>query len=105
MEWIYLAGAILTEVTAALSLKAATNGRRNWYSVVAVGYLAAFGFLSLALAEGIGIGVAYGIWAAAGVAITAVAGKFLFSEPFTRVMALGIGLISAGVLLVELGGH
>ena len=56
-----------------------------------------------ALALGLGIGVAYGIWAASGVALTAVASKFLFKEPFTWVMALGIALIIGGVLLVELG--
>lgn len=105
MEWVYLAGAILTETAAALSLKAATNGRRVWYATVVAGYLSAFGFLVLTLGEGLGIGIAYGIWAAAGVAITAVASKFLFKEHFTRLMALGIGLISAGVLLVELGSH
>jgi small multidrug resistance pump len=52
-----------------------------------------------------GIGVAYGIWAASGVAITAVASKYLFKEPFTKVMAAGIAMVAAGVLLVELGGH
>ena len=55
------------------------------------------------IALGLGIGVAYGIWAASGVALTAVASKFLFKEPFTWVMALGIALIIGGVLLVELG--
>jgi small multidrug resistance pump len=53
-----------------------------------------------------GIGIAYGVWAAAGVALTAVAGKVLFAEPLTRVTGAGIGCIIAGVLLVELGaGH
>jgi small multidrug resistance pump len=53
-----------------------------------------------------GIGMAYGIWAASGVALTAIASKYLFEEPFTKVMAAGIVMIAAGVLLVELGtGH
>jgi multidrug transporter EmrE-like cation transporter len=29
----------------------------------------------------------------------------LFGEPLTRVMALGIGLIIAGVILLEAGRH
>jgi len=49
------------------------------------------------------IGVAYGIWAATGVALTAVLGRVLFREPLTRLMLGGIGLIIVGVLLVELG--
>jgi small multidrug resistance pump len=49
------------------------------------------------------IGIAYGIWAAAGVALTAVLSKFLFKDPLTRLMSLGIILIIGGVLLIELG--
>lgn len=104
MQWAFLALAIVTEVGATLSMRAATTGRKAWYAVVVVGYVTAFALLSLALAEGLGIGVAYGIWAAAGVALTAVASKFLFREPLTLLMSAGIALIIGGVLLIELGG-
>lgn len=103
MAWLFLVGAIVTEVGAALSLRMATVGRKAWYVLVAAGYLVAFTLLTLTLQRGIGIGVAYGIWAAAGVALTAIASKIFFKEPLTRLMALGIGSIMAGVLLVELG--
>jgi small multidrug resistance pump len=106
MAWVFLAVAIVTEVSAALSLKAALEGRKRWYVVVVAGYLTAFTALSLVLNLGMGIGMAYGIWAASGVALTAIASKYLFEEPFTKVMAAGIVMIAAGVLLVELGaGH
>lgn len=103
MMWLFLIGAILTEVAATLSLRVASEGRKAWYAPVVAGYLLAFTFLTLALRQGMGLGVAYGIWAAAGVALTAVAGRVLFGEPLTRVMVLGLGLIMAGVLLIELG--
>ncbi len=103
MMWVFLVGAILTEVAATLSLRVASEGRNAWYAPVVAGYLLAFTFLALALRDGMGLGVAYGIWAAAGVALTAVAGRVLFGEPLTRVMVLGLGLIMAGVLLIELG--
>lgn len=103
MVWLFLIIAILLEVSAALSLRAATNGRKLLFIVVAVGYLGAFFFLTQVLALGLGIGIAYGIWAASGVALTAVASRFLFKEPLTWVMALGIALIIGGVLLVEIG--
>ncbi|MFD0901486.1 DMT family transporter [Actinomadura sediminis] len=105
MTWLYLAGAILTEVTGTLSLRMASQpgGRRAWFALVAAGYLAAFAFLALALYDGLGIGVAYGIWAASGVALTAIASRVLFKEALTRVMGLGIALIAAGVLFIELG--
>lgn len=103
MAWLFLTGAILTEVAATLSLRMAAGGRRAWYTAVVTGYLLAFTCLSLALSHGMGLGVAYGIWAAAGVALTAIAGRVLFGEPLTGVMALGIALIMGGVLLIELG--
>lgn len=107
MVWLLLGGAIACEVVATLSLRvASTGGSRRWYVAVVAGYVAAFSLLSGALALGLGIGVAYGIWTATGVAVTAVASRYLFGEPLTRLMLLGIGLIVVGVLLVEAGaGH
>ena len=61
------------------------------------------GIFFLALAGGMALGVAYGIWAASGVALTAILSKFLFKEPFTWLMGLGIVLIVGGVLCIELG--
>ena len=103
MAWLFLAGAILSEVSGTLSLRVATTGRKAWYTVVALGYLLAFALLTLTLRHGVGIGIAYGIWAAAGVALTAIASKVFFREPLTTTMGIGIGAIMLGVLLVELG--
>lgn len=100
--WAYMVGAIVCEVAATLSLRAAVDNRR-WYAVVGVGYGAAFTLLSLALASGMPLGVAYGIWTAAGVALTAALSRVFFDEPLTPVMIFGIALIMVGVLLVELG--
>ncbi len=101
--WLFLAGAIATEVTATMSLQASVKGSRLWYVPVIIGYVASFVMLSFTLDAGIPLGVAYGIWTAIGVAITAVLGKFLFRQPFTWLMALGIALIIGGVLLIETG--
>ena len=103
MTYVLLAAAILSEVAATLSLKLAATGRRGWYAAVVAGYLAAFVLLTLALDLGLPLGVAYGIWAAAGVALAAVASRVLFQEPLTLLMAAGIVVIAAGVLLIELG--
>jgi small multidrug resistance pump len=106
MTWVYLAGAILAEVAATMALRASDGlARRVWILPIVVGYLLSFVLLSLGLAAGLALGVAYGIWSAVGVALTAVLARFVFREPLTRTMGLGILLISAGVLLVELGSH
>ena len=107
MTWVLLIGAILAEVGATMALRASDGlARKIWILPVVAGYLLAFVALSFALSRGLALGVAYGIWAASGVALTAVLARLIFREPLTRTMGVGILLISAGVLVVELGaGH
>ncbi|UNX55776.1 SMR family transporter [Georgenia sp. TF02-10] len=102
--WPLLAGAIACEVTGSLSLRAAV-AHPGWYAVVVVGYVAAFALLAAVLRRGMPLGVAYGIWGAVGVALTAALSSVIFGEPFTLLMTAGIALIIGGVLLVELGSH
>jgi small multidrug resistance pump len=104
VTWLWLAGAIAVEVTASLALQAAVDAP-GWYALVVAGYLSAFFCLTRVLKGGMAIGVAYGIWGAAGVAVTAVMASILFDQALTGVMVLGLVLIVAGVLLVELGSQ
>lgn len=103
MSLLYLLGAIASEVTATLSLKLAADGKGyKWYIPVILGYLAAFVMLTYTLKAGLPLGVAYGIWSAGGVAITAVASRLLFRETLNRMAVLGILLITVGVFMVEI---
>lgn len=105
MMWLTLAGAILIEVFATMSLRASDGFRKKvWIAPVAIGYVAAFSLLSVTLSLGMPVGIAYGVWSAAGVALVAVIARVLFAEPLTWVMAGGIALIIAGVLTIELSG-
>jgi multidrug transporter EmrE-like cation transporter len=61
--------------------------------------------LNFVLRAGVGIGVAYGIWGASGVALTAVFATLLFGDPLTVLMGAGITLVIGGVLCVELGAQ
>jgi small multidrug resistance pump len=99
-----LAGAIVIEVAATLSLRASQD-HSAWLVLVAVGYVGAFVLLTMVLRTGMPVGVAYGIWGALGTAGTAVLAGLLFGDPFTWPIVAGIGLIIAGVLLVEIGSH
>jgi small multidrug resistance pump len=103
--WVLLAVAILMEVGATLALRA-SDGLTNWVWAipVAIGYVGSLVLLALVLRLGMPVGVAYAVWAACGVVLTAVLSHFLFGEALTWVMAGGIALIGAGVALVELGG-
>ena len=103
-KWALLAGAIFTEVAATLSLRASVD-HSAWFVVVVTGYVVSFVMLTLVLRAGMPVGVAYGIWGALGTAVTAVLAAVLFGDPFTWPIVAGIGLIIAGVLLVEFGSH
>ena len=103
-KWALLTGAILTEVTGILSLRAFQD-QPAWLVLVIVGYLASFVLLTLVLRAGMPIGVTYGIWGACGTALTAVLAAVIFGDPFTAPIVLGIGFIIIGVLLVEFGSQ
>ena len=105
MTWLALAGAIILEVAATLSLRASDGFRKKiWLVPVIVGYLASFALLSLTLSLGMPVGIAYGVWSACGVALVALIARFVFAEPLTWMMVGGIGLIIAGVLSIEFLG-
>jgi len=104
--WPPLLIAIGLEVTATLSLRAAEGFTHPlWLIPVVIGYTASLWLLSIVLDRGMAVGVAYGIWSALGVVLTAVMGTVLFGEFLGPVQIIGIGTIVVGVLLVELGSH
>jgi len=74
MPYVYLAISIVAEVIGTSALKASDGFTKLWPSVVVVvGYGVAFHFLALTL-KTIPIGVAYAIWAGAGISLVAIVG-------------------------------
>lgn len=104
MRWTWLALAICSEVTGTLALRA-TVDHLGWVGLVVVGYGAAFVLLSATLRGGMPIGVAYGIWAATGVCLTAALAVVIFGDRLTVTSMIGIVVVIAGVLLVEFGSR
>ncbi|ALE85789.1 DMT family transporter [Pseudonocardia sp. HH130629-09] len=104
MPYLLLAGAIALEVLATINLRLSEGFSRLVPSVLVVtGYIGAFGLLSLVLKAGIPVGLAYGIWAAAGVALVAIIGAVFLGDTLTPVQYGGIALVVTGVLALELG--
>jgi small multidrug resistance pump len=101
-RWLILAYAILSEVAGSLSLKAALD-HPGWYIAVLLGYVSSFVFFDRALRGGVPLGVAYCMWGAFGVALTAALSAAIFREAITGTMLVGIALIIAGVVCIELG--
>ena len=101
-NWLLLLGAIVAEVLGTMCLRAAVDQPIFAIGVVS-GYVIAFILLGLALGRGIPIGIAYGIWAAAGVALVAVLGAMLFAEALSFIAIIGIVTIMAEVFIVQTG--
>ncbi|TPG33850.1 DMT family transporter [Mycolicibacterium hodleri] len=103
--WVVLSLAIGVEVFATLALRASDGFRKKvWIVPVVVGYLASFYLLWLTLSLGMRVGIAYGVWTACGVALVAVFARYLFGDPLTGKMLIGIALVIGGVLTIELAG-
>lgn len=101
MSYLYLAIAILAEVIGTSALKASEGFTRLRPSlVVAVGYGVSFYFLALALRT-IPVGVAYAIWSGVGIALITLIGWIVFKQALDAPALVGIALIVAGVVVIQ----
>jgi len=101
---LWLALAIGSEIVATVSLKLSDGFTRPLPVVVVVaGYALSFYALSITL-RSIPLGVVYAIWSGVGTAAIVVIGLFLFRETLDTVKVVGIGLIIAGVVMLNGAG-
>src|SRR5690554_1421440 len=101
-NWMFLSMAIVAEVFATSSLKASAEFTKFWPSViVVVGYAIAFYFLSLTL-RSIPVGIAYAVWSGLGIGLVSLVGWWLYNQTLDLASMLGMGLIIAGVLVINL---
>lgn len=100
-NWLFLLVAIVSEVVATSALKSSEGFSRFWPSViVVVGYGIAFYCLALTLRV-IPMGVVYAIWSGIGIVLITLVGWFLFDQKLDLPAMLGIGLIAAGVVVMN----
>ncbi|MCX7289553.1 MULTISPECIES: SMR family transporter [unclassified Janthinobacterium] len=102
MTYFYLAIAIIAEVIATSALKASDGFSRLVPSVITViGYGIAFWCLSLTL-KVIPTGIVYAIWSGVGIVLISAVGWFWFKQSLDTPALIGLGLIIAGVLVINL---
>ena len=101
MQWFYLSIAILAEVIATSSLKAAEGFTRLIPSLIVVfGYGTAFYFLSLTLRT-MQVGTAYAIWSGVGTVLISLVAWFLYNQKLDAPSILGMALIISGVIIIK----
>jgi small multidrug resistance pump len=101
MQWLYLSIAILAEVIATSSLKAAEGFTRLIPSLIVVfGYGTAFYFLSLTLRT-MQVGTAYAIWSGVGTVIISIVAWLFYNKKLDAPSILGMALIISGVIIIK----
>ena len=102
MGYVYLFYAITAEIIGTTALKASHQFTKPVPSImVFIGYGTAFYLLSLVL-KTIPVGIAYAIWCGVGIVFITFIGIFFFKERLDIPAFIGIGLIVAGVLVINL---
>jgi len=100
--YVYLVVAIGFEVIATTALKETNGFTRVLPSAVAiVGYGLAFFFLSLTL-RAMPVGIMYAVWSGAGIVLITAIGWVVFRQTLDLPAIIGIVLILAGVLIINL---
>jgi small multidrug resistance pump len=101
MTYLYLAIAIIAEVTATSALKASEEFTKLVPSIIVViGYAIAFYFMTLVLRV-MPVGVTYAIWSGLGIVLVTIAGFILYDQTPDIPAILGMGLIISGVVVMH----
>jgi small multidrug resistance pump len=99
---LFLALAIVAEVIGTTALKASDGFTRLWPSLVtAIGYAASFYCMSLVV-RAVPVGIVYAIWSGVGIVLISSIGWALYGEKLDWAALLGMALIVAGVLVLNL---
>lgn len=102
MNWVYLVLAGLFEIGWPVGLKIAEEPQSRWAGIaIALGFMSLSGFtLWLALRQ-IPIGTAYAVWTGIGAAGTFAVGVLYYGDPASFLRYLGVVLIIAGVITLN----
>ncbi|MBP8185729.1 MAG: multidrug efflux SMR transporter [Pseudomonas sp.] len=100
--YLFLGIAIAAEVIATTSMKALDGFNKPLPLVlVVVGYGLSLWLLSLVV-KTIPIGIAYAVWAGLGIVLVSIAALFIYEQKLDVAAILGMSLIVAGVVVIQL---
>ena len=101
MHWVYLGLAIFAEVAGSAAPKQSIGFTRPSFAFLSVASFAvALFFLSLALRT-VPLGIAYAMWAGIGIVLISLIGVVVFRQTLDFAAIAGIGLIVAGVIVIN----
>jgi small multidrug resistance pump len=102
MIYFLLAAAIVAEVIGTSALAKTDGFTQLWPSLIAVtGYGIAFFLLALVMRT-MPVGIVYAVWSGTGIVLVAFAGWALFGQKLDLAAWVGLVMIIAGVLIINL---
>lgn len=102
MPYLILFAAVAAETIGTTALQASHQFTRLWPSLlVLVAYGVSFTLLGWAL-KFFPVGIAYAMWSGLGIVLIAVIGLVVFGQKLDLPAIAGIGLILAGILVIQL---
>ena len=102
MIYIFLVIAIVAEVIATSAMAKSDGFTRLWPSLIAFfGYGLAFYLLSI-VTRTVPVGIVYAVWSGAGIVLVAAAGWLFFGQRLDLAATIGMAMIVAGVLIINL---
>lgn len=102
MAYVYLLIAVITEVAATSALKASEEFTRFTPSlIVIIGYGIFFYCLTQVL-KFLPVGITYAVWSGAGIILVTLIGIILYREIPDWPAVIGMGLIIAGVVVINI---
>ena len=103
--WILLLLAVSAEIVGTSCLKLTQGFSRPLPTLVVLGaYAMAFLLLSRVV-DTIPLGITYSLWSGIGIVAIVLVGLLAYHQVPTTTQLLGMGLITAGVITVNLGGQ
>jgi small multidrug resistance pump len=104
MSWVYLSLAIAFEVVATSFISMTAGFTRLWWTVTVLCMYSVSFFMMARTVRELEVGLVYAVWSGVGTAAIVTIGIVFLGESLTFAKLLGIGLIVAGVLVLNLLG-
>ena len=100
--YLYLLIAVAFETFGSSCLQASQQFTRFWPSMgVLAGFAGAFWFFTLVL-KVLPLGITYALWSGIGIVLITASGWLIFGQKLDGAALAGIGLIIAGILVINL---
>ena len=102
LAWLFVGGAIIAEVCAAIMLRLSDGFTQRLAAFAALfAFGTAFYLVSRALVE-LPVSTVYPIWAGGGTAGVAIIGVLVFKERAHKLKAIGVACVVAGIVVLNL---